>query len=128
MSDVTIAAASAASGAVLSGVPPEDVLIYAVLGGLVAAWMQGDKQNGRAKSDILRWAVSVAGIVFVSAVSGVVISAILISVANRFDYLSPLLVIPRWAVAAVVSALIIKCAPYFWRVFTRRANREAENA
>jgi len=104
-------AAAGAQAAAMSGMPPGEVIAWAVIGGLVSAWLSQPK----APALDLRWALAVLAHIGVSASAGVVISALLIVAAPSFPALALVADEPRWAVAAVVAAAAHTVGPWVWQ-------------
>lgn len=109
MADATGAVGAAALGAAatLSGVPPGDVIVWALIGGLVSVWASEES----AITVSIRWACGVAMRLGISAAAGIVLSALAIAVAPHYSTLEWLGWAPQWALAAVLSASIFKVAP-----------------
>lgn len=108
-----ITAAGAATGIAI-GWPPQDVLVWAVMGALVAVWL--DRQRGEPLS--MKWAGRALGMIAVSVLSGIAGSAFLASMPEA-SFIGAAANAPRWAVAFAIAALIHKVGPL---VFRRYAN------
>jgi hypothetical protein len=108
--EILAAAASGATTAVIAGRPPEEVLIWALLGAIVAVWI-----NSKNTDEItVRWVISTIAMLCVSVICGVAGSAIILSIANQYEWLRPFAAVPRWAIAFVVAAGIHVAAPPAW--------------
>jgi hypothetical protein len=111
MNEAVSAAAAAGSAAALSARPPGEVVIWSIVGGLVAVWLSKPSELELS----IKWALGVIGLFFVSAAAGVVLSAILVAVAPTLPPMFAFVAaIPRWASAAVIAALIWKLGPFAW--------------
>jgi hypothetical protein len=101
----------------LSARPPGEVVVWAIVGGVVAVWLSKPSELELS----LKWVLGVLGLFFVSAAAGVVLSAILVAVAPTlpatFAFVAA---IPRWASAAVIAALIWKLGPFAWNQVVAR--------
>ena len=110
MADATggaVAAAALGAAATLSGVPPGEVIVWALIGGLVSVWATEES----AVTVSIRWACGVFMRLSISAAAGIVLSAMAISMAPHYATLEWLGYAPQWAMAAVLSASIFKLAP-----------------
>lgn len=121
MTDVSVAAASGAlaggGAAAITGWPPQEVIFWALMGGLVSVWL-----SRKADAAItLPWAVGSFVQIFVSALSGVALSALALAIAPSYSWLAPVVAVPRWVMAAVIAALIFKLGPLAWGWMQRRA-------
>jgi len=104
-----ITAAGAATG-LATGMPPQDVILWAVMGALVAVWL--DRQKGEPLSK--EWAARALGMIFVSVLSGIAGSAALEAVPDA-PMIGVIAKVPRWVLAFAISALIHKVGPFAWR-------------
>ncbi len=106
-------ASGATSAAIVAGMPPQEVIVWAVMGALVAVWL--DRQKGGAMS--LAWVARAIGMILVSVASGIAASACL-PVLAKVPLISFLSETPRWVMAFIVAALIHKAGPigYSWAV------------
>lgn len=100
------AAASAASAA-SSGMPPSDVVAWALIGGLVAVWLEHQAEL----IITARWAIGAIARALVSAAAGVALSAVALALAPTLPGLSALAQVPQWAMAGIVAALIHRIGP-----------------
>lgn len=124
MAEVGTTVAAAGTAAVIGGRPPEEVVIWAVCGGVVAVWLNHKStQNG---DSFAKWSLHAAAMVLVSAMCGIVISAIFLQLAPHYSWLSPLAHIERWALAATIAALIHKIAPRLERIADLWASKKAK--
>lgn len=103
----------------MSGMPPQDVIIWSLIGGLVSVWA--------SRAEVVRvtlgWLASVIAHIGVSAASGIALSAILQSVAPKLAMTAALADVPRWASAAVFAALTVKAAPVVLAALKSAMNR-----
>lgn len=114
---VTTAVGASATAAIVSGRPPGEVIVWAIVGALVAVWLSKPAEVTLTA----KWFFTVAGLFFVSATAGVVLSSILVSVVPSLPAaLQFLAAVPHWASAAVIAALIHKAAPLLWRHLVER--------
>lgn len=115
------AASSAGSAAAMSGMPPQDVIIWSLIGGLVSVWA--------SRTEVVRvtlgWLASVVAHIGVSASSGIALSAILQAVAPKVGFISALADVPRWASAAIFAAVVVKVAPVALKALQRAITRVA---
>lgn len=120
MTDVPITAASAAlatgAGAALSGLPTQEVMAWAVIGGLASVWL-AQKAAGSAFG--WRWITTAVAQVVVSAAAGVAISALILAVAPAYGATQPLAAVPQWVLAGIVAAVIHRMAPLLWERLER---------
>lgn len=111
MTDVPITAASAAlatgSAAAMSGWPPQDVIVWALIGGLVSVWM-ARKAEASLTAGFLAAALAQVG---VSAAAGIALSAGLLALAPVSTWTASLASVPRWVLAGVIAAVIHRAAP-----------------
>lgn len=119
MAEIATATASAAlaSGiaAGTSGLPPQDVILWALIGGLVSVWLSRQADA----SLTLRWAASSLMQLGISAAAGVAGSALVLAVAPAYAMTAPLASAPRWVLAGVIAALAFKAGPPVWGLFMR---------
>lgn len=108
----TGAAAAVPTVAAAAGRPPEEVILWAFLGALVAVYL--DRSRDVPLS--MRWAASTAGLVMVSVLSGIVGSALVLQIAPAWPWTAPLALIERWVLAFAIAALIHKAGPLAWSV------------
>lgn len=110
-------AAAVPTVAAAAGRPPEEVILWAFLGSLVAVYLD------RGRDDVLsvRWAASTAGLVLVSVLSGIVGSALVLQLAPAWSWTAPLAAVERWVLAFAIAALIHKAGPLGWSVVRRLA-------
>lgn len=109
----TTASAAVASGTVaaISGLPPQDVILWSLVGGLVSVWM--DKKDSEV-CITARWIGSVMLQMCVSTAAGIALSAAVLSIAPAYEVSRPLAAVPRWVLGVVIAALIHKGAPLAW--------------
>ncbi|WKB53030.1 hypothetical protein [Eleftheria terrae] len=112
-------AAAASTTAVAAGRPPEEVILWAFLGSLVAVWLDGRRDEPLS----FRWGFNVLGLVLVSVLSGIVGSAVLLSLAPEFSLTAPLAKIERWGLAFVIAALIHRVGPLAFGVLRGRITK-----
>lgn len=111
---VATGTAAASSAVVAAGVPPQDVILWAVIGGLVSVWLS----NQHEARFTLRWVAGALAQIGVAAVAGILLSAGVLAVAPAWGWLAPLASMPRWVLAGAIAALIFKGGPLIWRAFT----------
>lgn len=116
---VTGAASAASSAAITAGMPPQEVILWAVMGALVAVWL--DRQKGEALT--LAWITRAIGMIGVSVLSGIAASACL-PVLAKAPLISFLSETPRWVMAFIVAALIHKAGPLAYRVAVGKAKKQ----
>lgn len=109
------AATSAATSAALSGLPPQEVIFWAFCGGLVSVWLS----SRQVPVFNWKWVAGAISHVLVSAVSGIVLSAVLLAVAPNVPMITSAALVPRWASAGVIAALIHLVAPWLWKWLKR---------
>ena len=120
----TTASAAVATGmtsAIVTGRPPQEIIVWALMGSLVAVWL--DHQRGEAIT--VRWAAKAVGLIFVSVLSGIAGSAGMIALAD-IQALSFIAKIERWVLAFLIASLIHKLGPLAMRVISKKA--EADDA
>lgn len=109
------AATSAATSAALSGLPPQEVIFWAFCGGMVSVWLS----SRQVPVFNWKWVAGAVAHVLVSAISGIVLSAVLLSVAPSMPIIASAALVPRWAAAGIIAALIHLVAPWVWQWFKR---------
>lgn len=114
MTDVPVTAASAASAATgaataaaMSSLPNQEVIVWAVIGGLVSVWL-ARKAEVAFTPGYIATAIAQIG---VSAASGIALSALVLTAAPGYAWLAPLASVPRWALAGCIAALIHQLGP-----------------
>lgn len=119
MAEIATAATSAAlaSGiaAGTSGLPPQDVILWALIGGLVSVWLSRQADA----SLTLRWAASSLMQLGISAATGVALSALVLAVAPAHPMTAPLASAPRWSLAGLIAASAFKAGPPLWNLLMR---------
>lgn len=125
MTDAVSTAAAASVAGVVAARPPEEVIWWALIGALVAIWLDGKGDHSLDRKEIAKWAINAAGMILVSAASGIALSALVQSIAANVSFLSPLAHTPRWVTAAIIAALIHKIGPILFSVFKSKASKEA---
>lgn len=113
-------AVAAASAPLAAGRPPEDVLLFALLGSVVAVWLDGTPPE---KGKLLAWSWATFMLVFVSVLSGVVGSALLQNLEGA-PYVGAVSKVQPWISACVIAALIHRLGPMAWRTFAARVRKE----
>lgn len=116
---VAATAVTGATAAIAAGLPPQEVLVWSLLGALVAVWL--DREKGEALT--VGWALRAVGLVFVSVLSGIAGSAGITALAD-VPMVSFLAKIERWVAAFAVAALIHKAGPWVWKTLTTRFQRQ----
>lgn len=101
-----------AAALVASGRPTEEVVVWSLLGALVAVWLKSRQDEDAELS--LRLFINIIGILLVSVFCGIVGSAIFIGAVQAYDKTRGLVVVPQWAIAFVVAALIHTVAPLLY--------------
>lgn len=103
MADVlmTAVASGAAAGgaAATAGMPPQHVVVWAVVGGLVNAWLAA----ATAEPVTLRWIARQLARVGVAASAGIALSAVVLAIAPAYSLTAPISTVPEWALAGVIS-------------------------
>lgn len=114
ISELTTAATSGGTAAALvaSGRPTEEVVVWSLLGALVAVWLKSREEQ----DPDFNWRLlsSIVGILFVSVFCGIVGSAIFVGAVQAHEKTKGLVLVPQWAVAFVVAALIHTVAPLLY--------------
>lgn len=113
-------AVAAASAPLATGRPPEDVLLFALLGSVVAVWLDGTTPE---RGKLLAWSWSTFMLVFVSVLSGVVGSALLQNLEGA-PYIGALAKVQPWISACVIAALIHRLGPLAWRAAAARVRKD----
>lgn len=112
---VATGTAAAGSAAAAAGWPPQDVILWSLIGGLVSVWLS---TQGTAAITV-RWVASALAQIGVAAVAGILLSAGLLAVAPSWSWLAPLASVPRWVLAGLIAALIFKAGPLAWGYISR---------
>lgn len=107
---------AAVPAAAMSGWPPQDVVLWAVIGGLISVWLARKADQSEVTG---RWLGGALAHLCVAAASGVALSAVVLAMAPATAWTAPLAVVPRWALAAAIAALLNKLAPLGWRWLIR---------
>lgn len=120
---VTVGATTAG---ITAGMPPHDVILWAVMGALVAVWL--DRHRGEALS--WRWLGRALGMIFVSGLSGIAGSAVLVAMPDM-PLVGMLAKAPQWTLAFAIAALIHLAGPAVYRrllgVFKGEVKSEADH-
>lgn len=116
---LTTGAVAGALGPVSALRPPEEVIVYAMLGAVVAVWLDS------RTTDTLSWDViwRATMVAFVSVLSGVVGSALILHWGD-VPVLGVMAKAERWVSAFIIAALIHRAGPYLKRLAEARARRE----
>lgn len=126
MTDVPITAASGTlatgAAAAMSGLPSQEVILYAVIGGMVSVWL------ARQAEAVLtaRWFAAALAQIGVSAAAGVTLSALVLAVAPGYAWLAPISAVPQWVLAGVIAALIHRAGPLMYAWFKRATGSKEE--
>lgn len=124
MANVEATVAAAGAAAVIGARPPEEVVIWAIFGGVVAVWLNHKSTN---KTDSFsRWALHSAAMVLVSALCGILLSAILMQLAPHYYLLGVFSHIERWETAAIIAALAHKAGPKLERMANAWAKKKTK--
>jgi hypothetical protein len=118
----TTAAATAVTGAtsaIAAGRPPQEVIVWALMGSMVAVWL--DRQKGEPLT--VGWAARALGLIFVSLLSGIAGSAGAVALAD-VPFVGFIAKVERWVLAFAFAALIHKLGPLGYRVAAGRAKKE----
>ena len=111
----TLASASAAAlGAVAtSQLPDQLVVIGALLRALVSVWISKQRDPRPWSYKTIAW---IAGHLGVSAMSGIVLSIMVVAISPHYPMARPLMSLPQWTIAATIAAVIHVLAPltYHW--------------
>jgi len=120
MTDIPLTAAAstvaAGTAAAMTGLPTQEVVLYALAGGVVGIWLSPLAQVVFTA----RWVAAVLAQIAASTAAGVTLSAIGLAVAPGYDWLKPLSAVPQWALAGVIAACIHRALPLFWTWLQRR--------
>jgi len=117
---VGVLTSAVTAAALANGRPPEDVIIWSILGALVAVWLN---RNQGAEFNF-KWLLSIFGTVFVSVMCGIVGSAVLMAVTPEYSMLRPFSKMPQWTGAFIIAALIHTIAPLAYAFATRWLNKK----
>lgn len=112
MAEATTAAGmavAAAAGATLSAMPGGEVIVWALMGGLIAVWISTEESVALTAS----WLARAAARLCVSAASGVLLSSLALSVGPHMPGLGWLSHAPQWVLAGAAAAVVFKAAPIF---------------
>lgn len=109
----------AASAAAAAGKPPQEVIVWALLGALVAVWL--DRQKGDPLT--LGWVGRALGLIFVSVLTGIAGSAGIMVLAD-LPGLGFVAKLERWVAAFTIAASIHIVAPWGWRLLQGRFQRQ----
>lgn len=117
----TTAAATAVTGAtsaVAAGRPPQEVIVWALMGSLVAVWL--DRQKGDPIT--WRWAGRATCLIVVSVLSGIAGSAGL-QALDGVALVGFLAKLERWVAAFLVASLIHKLGPWALQAIKRQVGK-----
>ena len=121
----TLASASAAALGVVatSQLPDHFVVMGALLGALVSVWIsrQRDPEPWSYKT-----LAGIAGHLGVSAMSGIVLSIMIVAMAPHYSVAKPLMSLPQWTIAATIAAVIHVLAPLVYRWLSIRSSKEVK--
>lgn len=109
----------ATSAAIAAGRPPQEVIVWALMGSLVAVWL--DRQ--KAEPLTVGWALRALGMIAVSLLSGIAGSAGAIALAD-LPGISFVAKIERWVLAFAIAALIHRAGPPVYRATLGRFQKE----
>jgi len=105
---VVASGVAAGSAAAMSGMPPRDVVVWSVIGGLVSIWLSSQPAQA-----LTGWVVARAlSHVAVAVAAGVALSAVFLAVAPEYAVLRPFAASPRWALSGCIAAVIHRVAPW----------------
>jgi hypothetical protein len=90
-----------------AGIPPADVIAWALIGGLVSVWAGTETVVVMS----LQWIGKIITQLAVSAVVGIVLAAIILAVAPHYEVLAWVGWAPHWALAAALSASAFRLGP-----------------
>lgn len=93
-----------------TGMPPQDVMLWSMIGALAAVWL--DQQKGVPLSR--RWVLRAVGMIFVSVASGIAGSAALIAVPDA-PIVGFVAKVPQWVLAFFIAALIHLVGPALFK-------------
>lgn len=114
--DSAAAAGSGTAAAMLaSGRPAEEVVVWSLLGALVAVWLKSHQDDHSQIT--LKLMISITFTLIVSVLCGIVGSALFVAVVPAYPLTNALKVVPQWAVAFVIAALIHNTAPVLYDVW-----------
>ncbi len=102
MSDVTAAAAAASAataGASVAGLPPQTVIICAVVGAIIGVWVSHAKEAEMT----WRWALGSLGLIAGYSGFAVAASTAGAAVFPLYDVTKPLVNIPQWVIAGSLA-------------------------
>lgn len=112
MADASTAAgmvAAAAAGATLSAMPGGEVIVWSLMGGLIAVWISAEESFALTAS----WLARAAARLCVSAASGVLLSSLALTVGLHMPGFGWLGHAPQWVLAGAAAAVVFKAAPLF---------------
>jgi hypothetical protein len=109
----------ATSAAAAAGRPPQEVIVWALMGSLVAVWL--DRQKGEPLT--VGWAARAVGMIFVSVLTGIAGSAGAPALSD-YALLGFLSKLDRWVLAFTIAALIHKAGPLAYRVTLGRVRQQ----
>ena len=119
MAEIATATASAAlAGGIAagtSGLPPQEVILWALAGGVASVWLSREADASLS----WRWAASSLMQLGISAATGVALSALVLAVAPAHPLTAPLASAPRWSLAGLIAASAFKAGPPLWGLFMR---------
>lgn len=118
---VSAAAVTGATSALAAGRPPQDVIVWALMGSLVAVWL--DRQKGEPLT--LAWVGKALGLIFVAMLSGIAGSAAAQALGD-LPVIGFVAKVERWVVAFVIASLIHKLGPIGLRFIKSKAQQKAE--
>lgn len=102
MSDIAapaLAASASAAGATATGLPPQMVLVCAVLGAIIGVWI-----SRPAAADLtVRWLLGAVGLVAAYATAAVLATVIGVPLLEHWEVTKPLAKTPLWAVAGALG-------------------------
>ncbi|MBK1686192.1 hypothetical protein [Rubrivivax gelatinosus] len=111
--------------AIAAGMPSGLTIAAAIVGGLIAVWMEHSDEI----SISLRWVGGAALRVIVSAAAGIALAAIALAIAAHPEsVLAPIAGAPEWALAGVIAASVRKFAPLAWSAATAWLQRKTTRA
>lgn len=98
---------AAVPAAAMSGWPPQDVVLWAVVGGLISVWLARKADQSEVTG---RWLGGALAHLCSAAAAGIALSAVVLALAPAYAFS---------ALAAVIAALLHKLAPLGWRWLIR---------
>lgn len=107
------------------GIPPQDVIVWSILGGLCSLWITRQPENA------MTWRAAWYAMwqVVVSASAGIVVSTLLLHAAeNGVTWLQAIDRAPHWALAALLAALATKVGPIIATTVGAWFNKKAGEA